>query len=111
MKKKEIHLKYDLENNVNLIKFSEGKIDISFNENLDKNFVRSLSQKLLEWTGNRWIITLSKKKGKPSIKENEVNSKKDLLENAKKKPIYKKILEIFPDAELIDIEIEEKNND
>ena len=50
-KKKEIHLKYDLEKNVNLIKFSEGKIDISFNENLDKNFVRTLSEKLLEWTG------------------------------------------------------------
>ena len=33
-KKKEIELKYDLERNVNLIKFSEGKIDIAFNENL-----------------------------------------------------------------------------
>ena len=50
-RKKEIQLKYDLEKNVNLIKFSEGKIDISFNENLDKNFVRNLSEKLLEWTG------------------------------------------------------------
>ena len=34
--KKEVQLKYDLENNVNLIKFTEGKIDISFNENLIK---------------------------------------------------------------------------
>ena len=51
-KKKEIQLKYDLEKNVNLIKFSEGKIDISFNQNLDKNFVRNLSTKLVDWTGN-----------------------------------------------------------
>ena len=65
---------------------------------------------MYEGTGNRWIITLSKKKGKPSIKENEINLKKDLLEKTKKKPIYKKILETFPDAELVDIEIE-KNND
>jgi len=42
-KKKEIQLKYDLEKNVNLIKFIPGKIDISFNQNLDKNFVRNLS--------------------------------------------------------------------
>ena len=75
--KKEIQLKYDLENNVNLIKFSEGKIDISFNENLDKNFVRNLSDRLLEWTGNRWVITLAKKAGQKTfsemknIKENE----------------------------------------
>ena len=38
-KKKEIELKYDLEKNVNLVKFTDGKIDISFNENLGKNFV------------------------------------------------------------------------
>ena len=47
--KKEIQLKYDLEKNVNLVKFSQGKIDISFNENLDKNFVRNLSEKLYKW--------------------------------------------------------------
>ena len=59
-KKKEIELKYDLERNVNLIKFSEGNIDISLNENLGKNFVRNLSKKLQEWTGKRWVITLTK---------------------------------------------------
>ena len=37
-RKKEIHLKYDLENNVNLISFSDRKIDISLNENLAKNY-------------------------------------------------------------------------
>ena len=108
---KEMKLKYELEKNVNLVSFENQRMEISFHENLDKEFIKILSSKLYEWTGNRWIITLSKKKGKPSIKENEVNSKKDLLENAKKKPIYKKILETFPDAELIDIEIKEKNND
>ena len=61
--KKEIQLKYDLEKNVNLIKFAEGKIDITFNQNLDKNFVRNLSTKLVEWTGTRWVITLSKEMG------------------------------------------------
>ena len=34
-----------------------------------------------------------------------------MLKKAEKKPIYKKILESFPDAELVDIEIEGKNND
>ena len=40
--KKEVELKYDLEKNVNLIKFSQGNIDISLNEKLGKNFVRNL---------------------------------------------------------------------
>ena len=109
--KKEMQLKYELEKNVNLVSFENQRMEISFHENLDKEFIKILSSKLYEWTGNRWIITLSKKKGKPSIKENEINLKKDLLEKAKNEPIYKNFLEIFPDGELIDIETVEKNND
>jgi len=102
-KKKEIHLKYDLENNVNLIGFSEGKIDISFNDNLDKNFVRNLSEKLLEWTGNRWVITLTKKAGQKSFAELREIKKKELLEEEKKGKIYTKFKKTFSDAELIEV--------
>ena len=85
--KKEIQLKYDLENNVNLIKFSEGKIDISFNEKLDRNFVRNLSEKLLKWTGNRWVITLAKKVGQKTFSELKKIKKKELLDQEKKSEI------------------------
>ena len=102
-KKKEIQLKYDLEKNVNLIKFSEGKIDISFNQNLDKNFVRNLSDKLVEWTGNRWVITLSKKLGEKTFAEIQDIKKKELINEEKKGDVYKKIKNIFSDAELLEI--------
>jgi DNA polymerase-3 subunit gamma/tau len=106
-KKKEIQLKYDLERNVNLIKFSKGKIDISFNQNLDKNFVRNLSTKLVEWTGNRWVITLSKETGEKTFSETQDIRKKELLNNEKKGEVYKKFINIFSDAELLEV----KKND
>lgn len=106
-RKKEIQLKYDLENNVNLIKFSEGKIDISFNENLDKNFVRNLSKKLLEWTGTRWVITLTKKKGQKTFSELQSIKKKELLDQEKKGEIYKKFKNIFSDGELLEVKKED----
>ena len=109
--KKEIKLKYELEKNVNLVSFGNRRIEISFNKSLDKEFIKVLSTKLYEWTGDRWIIALSKKIGKPSKKEKKINLQKELLEKTKKNKIYKKVLECFPDAELIDIEIGEKNND
>ena len=109
--KKEVKLKYELEKNVNLVSFENQRIEISFNDDLDKEFIKILSSKLNEWTGNRWIITLSKKKGEPSKKEKEINLKKDLLEKAKESLIYKKVLETFSDAELVDIEKEKENND
>ena len=101
--KKEIQLKYDLENNVNLIKFSEGKIDISFNENLDKNFVRSLSEKLLVWTGNRWVITLSKAVGQKTFSETQILKKQELLNKEKNGEVYKKFKNVFSDIELLEV--------
>ena len=109
--KKELKLKYELETNVNLVNFENQRVEISFNENLDKDFVKDLSLKLFEWTNERWIITFSKKSGQPSKKQrNEINKKKLLLE-AKNSEVYKKILETFPDAELIDVEIKDEGND
>ena len=101
---KEIKLKYEIENNVNLVSFEQGKIEISINEKLEKDFIKILSTKLLEWTNIRWIITLSKKEGTKTKREIQTDLKKKLFEDAKKTETYKKILNTFSDAELIDIE-------
>ena len=101
--KKEVELKHDLEKNVNLIKFSEGKIDIGFNENLGKNFVRNLSEKLLTWTGKRWLITLTKASGQKTFSERQSIMAEQLLEKEKKGEVCKKFKNIFPDGELIEI--------
>ena len=98
-----MELKYDLEKNVNLIKFSEGKIDISFNENLGKSFVRNLSEKLIEWTGKRWVITLTKKAGQKTFSELQFINKKKLIEKEKKGDVYKKFKNIFLDGELVEV--------
>ena len=62
IEKKELQLKYELETNVNLVSFKNQSIEIAFNDNLNKSFVKDLSSKLFEWTGLRWIIAFSKKK-------------------------------------------------
>ena len=109
--KKEIKLKYELEKNVNLVKFERNRIEISFNDNLDKDFVKDLSSKLYDWTGERWIITFSKSKGEMSVKEKQKNKKDELMNEVKSLEIYKKVMEKFPDAELIDVKLNEKKED
>ena len=108
LKHKEMELKYDLEKNVSLIKFSSGQMEISINENIDKNFIKNLSKKLFDWTGKRWIITLSKNKGYPTHQEIKLEKKKKDLNEASKTNVYKKMLEAFSDAKLITIEKNEK---
>tara|TARA_Y100001960_G_scaffold263952_1_gene286199 strand:- start:1570 stop:3255 length:1686 start_codon:yes stop_codon:yes gene_type:complete len=108
-KEKEVELRYDLERNVKLVSFNKRKIDISFNEKLNKNFIKTLTEKLLSWTGERWIISLSKNNDAKSIYEQNIDKKSNKLNEFKNTDIAKQIAETFPDAELINI-IEDSND-
>ena len=100
---KEIELKYDLERNVKLVSFARGKIDISFNEKLNKNFIKNLTEKLLKWTGERWIISLSKNIEAKSVYEKKEDLKNKKINEFKKSKIAKEIDLAFSDAKLIEI--------
>ena len=104
LEKKEMKLKYELENNVNLVSFSNMNIEISFNDKLNKNFVKDLSEKLYDWTKNRWLISFSKEKGEMSEKEKKNSLKKKDIKDYESSNEYKNLLNAFPDIELINIE-------
>ncbi|RPG12745.1 MAG: DNA polymerase III subunit gamma/tau [Pelagibacteraceae bacterium TMED232] len=105
--KKEVKLKYELENNVNLVKFENLRIEISFNEKLDKSFIKDLTSKLNDWTGERWIITLSKIAGEISYKEKLINYKKEEIEKINKSKLFLELKKNFNDIKLVDV----KNKD
>ena len=102
-KEKEIELKYDLERNVKLVSFNKGKIDISFNEKLNKNFIKNLTEKLLNWTGERWIISLSKNLEAKSLYEKNQENETNKINEFKKSKIAKELELAFPDARLIEV--------
>ena len=103
---REIELKYDLERNVKLVSFNRGSIDISFNHKLNKNFIKNLTEKLLKWTGERWIISLSKNSQAKSIYEQNLASRDEQIREFKKSQIAKEIEKAFPDAKLEEVKEE-----
>ena len=106
-KEKEIELKYDLERNVKLVSFNKRKIDISFNEKLNKNFIKNLTEKLLNWTGERWIISLSKNLEAKSLYEKNQENETNKINEFKKSKIAKELELAFPDARLIEVKDDE----
>ncbi len=106
--KKELKLKYELETNINLVKFENKRIEISFNDKLEKNFIKDITNKLFEWTNERWIITLSKEQGSPSIKQKKKIMIDKKIDEFKATSLYKEIKDLFPDAQLLDV-MENKN--
>jgi len=102
-KEKEVELKYDLERNVKLVSFTPGKINITFNEKLNKNFIKILTEKLLKWTSKRWIISLSKEQGEETIYTKNLTNKKEKLAQEMNSEVVKDFLDAFPDAKLINV--------
>lgn len=110
-KRKENVLKYDLEKNVRLVKFFDGYIEFSFDQNVEKGFIKNLSKKLYDWTGKRWILTLSREKGLPTLQETKLKQNLNELQEATNTEVYKKTLKAFPDAKLISVEPKGEKND
>ena len=108
--KKELKLKYELETNVNLVSFSKGKIEISSSNNLEKDFVKLLSEKLYKWTNLRWLILFSSSEGNPSIKDEITKKKAQLIKSEINSSEYKKIKNLIPDIELVDVKTEDSND-
>ena len=104
---KEVELKYDLERNVNLVSFIPGKIDMTFNEKLNKNFIKILTERLLKWTGERWIISLSKDQGDKTFYEKKIADKTKKLEKEMNSDLVKDFISAFPDAKLVSVKEED----
>ena len=74
---------------------------------LNKNFIKSLTEKLLLWTGDRWIISLSKNVVAKSVYEKNIEDKAIKITEFKKSKIANEFQKAFPDAKLIDLKEDE----
>ena len=82
-------------------------MNISFNEKLNKGFIKILTDRLLKWTGERWIITLSKDQGEKTLYEKNLNAKKKKLEKEMNSDLVKDFISVFPGAKLTSVTEEE----
>ena len=69
-----------------------------------------MTEKLLSWTGERWIISLSKNEGGETFYEEKLRKKSENLKKEKNNTVVKKVFSTFSDAELVDV-MDEKNHD
>ena len=57
----------------------------------------------MDWTGKRWVVTLTKDMGQKTFFELENIKNKELTEQEKKEEVYKKFKNIFTDGELVKV--------
>jgi DNA polymerase-3 subunit gamma/tau len=64
-----------------------------------------LTKKLADWTGAKWVVSLSREEGAPTISEREVAKREALVSDARQDPDIAAILSRFPGAKITDVRI------
>ncbi len=97
---RDIKLKLDLEDYARLVQFSQGRIELSLGSAAPKNLANDLGQKLSQWTGERWVIALSREPGQKTIAEKRNERDAANLIKIKEHPVFMEFMQHFPEAEI-----------
>ena len=98
--KMEPRLNYWLINDVHLVHFKTGHIEIRLRDGSYENLVGELSQCLDDWTGKRWVIAISNKEGEPTLAQQQSSKEEAIYELASQNPIVKSVLDAFPGSKV-----------
>ncbi len=106
--KRDIRLRTELEDYVHLVHFAPGHIEFRPAANAPNRLAGRLADRLTDWTGRRWIVSLSKDEGADTIAGQRREREKARDAKLKEHPLLKAAFEHFPGAEIV--AIRERNN-
>jgi DNA polymerase-3 subunit gamma/tau len=106
--KRDLQLKYGLERYVRPIRFETGRIELGLTRDAPTTFTGDLGNRLREWTGTRWIVTIDREATTPTLYEQQEAARAQLVDDARRDPTVAAVLQRFPGAEIVDIRLAAK---
>jgi DNA polymerase-3 subunit gamma/tau len=100
---RDIRLKTALERSVRPVRFKRGHIEIALVEGESARIANDLAAKLNEWTGERWVVSLTRDEGPKTIHEDARDRRAALLSKVRSDPVVEAVLETFPGARIVDV--------
>ncbi|HVT53168.1 MAG TPA: DNA polymerase III subunit gamma/tau [Dongiaceae bacterium] len=87
-----------LQNDVHLVNFEVGRIELRPTQKAPANLPNRIAACLNEWTGSRWLVSVSGDLGAPTLKEQAQAADAEMRRRAAEHPLVKAVLDAFPGA-------------
>src|SRR5262249_23697241 len=97
-KNREAMLRSHLFAHCHLVHFEEGRIELRLAAAAPRELPNRLGALLSEWTGRRWVVSVSSAEGAATLKEQAERRAQDLKAQAALDPLVRAVLETFPGA-------------
>jgi DNA polymerase-3 subunit gamma/tau len=99
--KRDVRLKQQLEGDVHIVHCEDGRLDIRPTRSAAPTLAGDVQKKLSEWTGRRWIVTISSAEGEPTVRERLATEQADRERGVLAHPSVQAVLARFPGAEVV----------
>ncbi|MFG1380204.1 DNA polymerase III subunit gamma/tau [Xanthobacter versatilis] len=106
--KRDLALKHAVETSLRPVHVEEGRIEVALVPGAPASVIQDLSRKLSDWTGRRWLVSISSQAGGPTLAEENAAVKAEREEGIKAHPLVAAVLARFPGAEVVDVRTREE---
>jgi DNA polymerase-3 subunit gamma/tau len=96
-------LKVHIENDMHLVHIEPGKIEFRPGIRAPRTLAGDLSQKLKDWTGVRWSVSIAREGGAPTLAEQKRDARAAKFESVTQEPLVRAVLDRFPGAEIKEV--------
>ena len=101
--KRDITMKLALERDVRLVRCEDGRLEIALEPSAPKTLVHDLQRKLGTWTGKRWMVTVSKEEGAPTLRAQAEARQAEVERGVEGDPLVQAVLQRFPGAKIVGV--------
>ncbi|OYR09634.1 DNA polymerase III, subunit gamma and tau [Brucella rhizosphaerae] len=104
-KYRDMQFKILVKNCVRLSSIAPGRLEIGLTDDAPKSLPSDISQRLLNWTSIRWVVTVARDVSGQTVAEAETERRDNLVTDARADPDVAAILAAFPGAKITDVRI------
>ncbi|MCK0196014.1 DNA polymerase III subunit gamma/tau [Ancylobacter sp. 6x-1] len=101
--RRDLRLKFAIENQLRPVSFEEGRIEIALMPGASAALVQELQNRLTDWTGRRWLVAVSGETGEATIAETVLAERNAFETGIRADPLVAAVLARFPGASIVDI--------
>jgi recombination protein RecR len=96
-------LKVHIENDMHLVSLEPGRIEFRPSSRAPRTLAADLAQKLKEWTGIRWVVTVAREGGAATLGDSKKAAHAAKLEAVAQDPMVRAVLDRFPGSEIVHV--------
>ena len=105
-KRRDMQMKIQIRRCVHMGTIRPGVLEIGLSDDAPRGFATELSRKLTDWSGQRWMVSISPTAKGQTLDELESAARNNQMNDAKADPDVAAILARFPGAKIINIKME-----